>query len=336
MHVLPRLHLRGAPARPGTGHSRRSDHNKDGDKVFQTYAEAAAALALTGVGPADPLIVPIEKAREQQAAYFDALNGDLPVIARIDTLSIKGPAGTIPLRLHYPSHQSDLPVIVFVRGAGWWAGSLDSHARTMRSLALLTGCAVCGIDLRRTPEFRYPTQRDELLTTLRWLRTNAASHGLRRSEPVLFGESAGATVALSAAIAQRETGEAGTAGLVLFYANAGGPRPQARAYSQWVWAQYLGHGGLSSDRSAVPLLDTLNGLPPVWLGVGEADPLLGDTLALDQRLTVAGNTPTLMRYVGLPHAFVMWTGTLAPALAALEDAAAAARGFLDLSPSAST
>lgn len=304
--------------------------------MFQTYAEAAAALALTGVGPADPLVLPIAQAREQQATYFAALNGDPPPIARVQALSIDGPAGPIPLRLHYPSHQSNLPVIVFVRGAGWWAGSLDSHARTLHSLALLTGCAVCGIDFRRTPEHRYPTQRDELLTSLRWLRAHGESRGLRRGEPVLFGESAGATVALSAAIAQRDAGEAGAAGLLLFYANAGGPKPQARAYSQWVWAQYLGHEGLSNDRSAVPLLDTLHGLPPAWLGVGEADPLLGDTLALDQRLTAAGNPPTLVRYAGLPHAFVMWTATLAPALAALEDAAAAARGFLNLPSLAAT
>lgn len=303
--------------------------------MFQTYADAAAALAQTGVAAADPLTTPIDQARRQQDAYFNALNGSLPAIAQVEDLTIAGPAGPIPLRLHRPSLQTDLPVIVFVRGAGWWAGSLDSHARTMRTLALLTGCVVCGIDLRRTPEHRYPTQRDEVLATLNWLRTEGPGRRLRAAPPVLFGESAGATLALSASIALRDQGLPGAAGLVLFYPNAGGPKPTARAYSQWVWAQYLGHAGTSTDRSAVPLLDTLHGLPPVWLGVGDDDPLLGDALALQQRLALAGDAPALLRYPGLPHAFVMWTATLAPALAALEDAASAALSLLQMQPPAS-
>ncbi len=303
--------------------------------MFQKYEEAAAAMASTGVAAGDPLAMPIDEARERQAAYFAALNGELPPIARIDDLEVPGPHGTIPLRLHRPSHASPLPVIVFVRGAGWWAGSLDSHARTMRSLALLTGCAVCGVDLRRTPEHRYPVQRDELLATLRWLRDEGAQQGLDAQAPVLFGESAGATLALSAAISMRDAKLPPVAGLVLFYANAAGPNPKARAQSQWVWRQYLGHEGLSTDPGAVPLLDSLRDLPPVWLGVGDADPLLPDTLALDERLTAAGNRPDLHRYPGLPHAFVMWTGSLAPALAALQEAAAAGRALLKLpAPSA--
>jgi acetyl esterase len=296
--------------------------------VFQTYEEAAAALASTGIAAGDPLALPIAEARARQAAYFTALNGELPAIARTDDLAIDGPYGSIPLRLHRPSLDAPLPTIVFVRGAGWWAGSLDSHARTLRSLALLTGCAVCGVDLRRTPEHRYPVQRDELLATLYWLRVEGAQHGLDGAAPVLFGESAGATLALSAAISMRDANLPPVAGLVLFYANAAGPNPKARAQSQWVWRQYLGHDGPSTDPGAVPLLDPLHGLPPVWLGVGDTDPLLPDTLALDERLTAAGNRPELHRYPGMPHAFVMWTGSLAPALGALKDAAAAARAFL--------
>ncbi|MES2184442.1 MAG: alpha/beta hydrolase [Pseudomonadota bacterium] len=303
--------------------------------MFQTYAEAAAALARTGVAAADPLTQPIAEARERQDAYFTALNGELPAVADTQDLSIPGPSGTLPLRLVYPTRPSvgtPLPVIVFVRGAGFWGGALDSHARTMRSLALLTGCAVCGVDYRRTPEHRYPVQRDELLAALRWLRTEGATHGLQGTAPVLFGESAGATLCLSAALFLRDAGEPAPAGLVLFYTNAAGPKATLRPASQWVWQQYLGHEGQTADASAVPLLADLHGLPPMWLACGEDDPLMADTLALDEKLRAAGSAPTLLRYPALPHAFVMWTATLAPALAALGDAAAAARGFLGLGP----
>jgi acetyl esterase len=293
-----------------------------------TYDQAAQAFAASGAAPADPLTMPIEQARQQQGRYFAEFNRDLPALAEVKDVLISGPYGDLPLRLHYPFKSSAaLPVIVFVRGAGWWAGSLDSHARTMHSLALLTGCVVCGVDYRRTPEHHFPVQRDELLSAIDWLQTEGTGHGVQPEPPVLFGESAGATLCLSAAMALRDRGRPAPAGLVLFYTNAGGPKPTARAYSQWVWQQYLGHEGASTDGSAVPLSGDLSGLPPMWLGAGEDDPLMADTLTLERLVRASGQTPELVTYPGLPHGFVMWTGLLAPALQALEQAGAAARKF---------
>jgi acetyl esterase len=222
-----------------------------------------------------------------------------------------------------------MPCIVFVRGAGWWGGSLDSHARTVNTLARLSGCAVCAVDYRRTPEFAYPVQRDEVLSTLRWLREHGAQHGIRGDAVVLFGESAGATLALSAAQALRDAGESLPRGMVLFYANAGGPNPAARAYSQWVWQQYLGGADATAVPGPVPMLQDMRGLPQAWLACGEDDPLMKDTLALTERLQAAGVPSTLTRWSGMPHAFLMLSANLQPALDALTQSAGAACGFLD-------
>ena len=296
--------------------------------MFQTYAEAAKALADAGVKAADPLTLDIAQARERQDRYFAHFNRELPPIAEARDLRIPGPAGEIALRLYRPSQDAELPLIVFVRGAGWWAGALDSHARTMIQLAQFSGCAVCGVDFRRTPEYRFPVQRDEVLAALDWLRGHGAELRLRVAAPVLFGESAGATLCLSAALALRDRGAALPAGLVLFYTNAGGPKASARAYSQWVWQQYLGHEGVSTDASAVPLQADMRGLPPMWLGAGEDDPLMSDTLALADKLLAAKIPHELVRYPGLPHGFVMWSGSLQPAQQALYSAARAAAAFL--------
>ena len=295
--------------------------------MFDSYPEAAAAAKAAGASPADPLALPIGEARLAQDRYFAHFNADLPTVASRTDLRIEGPAGAIPIRIYRPTTAAPLPAIVFVRGAGWWAGALDSHARTMIQLAETSGCAVCGVDYRRTPEHRFPTQRDEVLATLDWLRDAGAAHGIDGGPAVLFGESAGATICLSAALARRDRGAPMPAGLVLFYNNAGGLKPTARAYSQWVWRQYLGDDRLAADPSAVPLLSDLHGLPPCWLGAGEDDPLITDTLALAQRLDAAGVPHALHRYAGLPHGFVMWSGTLRPALDALGSAARAAAAF---------
>ena len=302
--------------------------------MFTTHREAAAALALLGTPAADPLAQGIAAAREQQDRYFRSMTGEPPAVARTLDLHIPGPAGDIPLRLALPSTARDLPCIVFVRGAGWWSGGLDSHARTVNTLARLSGCAVCAVDYRRTPEFAWPVQRNEVVTTLQWLRENGAQHGIRGDAVVLFGESAGATLALSAAQSLRDAGEQLPRGMVLFYANAGGPNPAARAYSQWVWQQYLGGADATAVPGPVPMLQDMRGLPPAWLACGEDDPLMKDTLALAEQLQSANVPTTLTRWPGMPHAFVMFSASLQPALDALTRSAAAACGFLDQAPPA--
>ena len=295
--------------------------------MFATYAEAAQEQSLSGFSAADPLTSSIEDARAKQSLYFQSLNQNLPEVSSERDLEIAGPFGAIPIRLVYPKASSQLPCIIFIRGAGFWAGSLDSHSRTMRSLALLSDCVVCAIDYRRTPEFHYPTQRDEVLQLITWLKQNASQVGIS-DKITLFGESAGATIALSAALFLRDQGDPALSGLTLFYNNAGGPNPKARAYSQWVWRQYLGHEGLSTNKNAVPLLDDLYGLPPVWLGVGEEDPLMKDTVEVNKKILASGGKSTLVCYPNLPHAFVMYSGTLKPAYDALETAALASKGFM--------
>jgi acetyl esterase len=301
--------------------------------MFKTYAEAAAAIQARGVAAGDPLVTPLADARMKQDAYFQAMAGEMPPpTGSVENLHIPGPAGPIPLRLYHPSSAGDAPAVLFVRGAGWWAGGLDSHARTMQLFASLSGCAVCGIDYRRTPEFHYPVQKDEVLSALHWLAGSGANHRVRvASGIVVLGESAGATLGLSAAQALRDGGEQGLlCGLLLFYGNFAGPKPTARAYSQWVWQQYLGDPARATDPGAVPLLADMKDLPPVWLGAGEADPLIADTAALAAKLQQAGVPHEFIRYPDMPHAFVMLNGLLEPAAKAVADAAAAARRMLGL------
>ncbi|MFN7040140.1 MAG: alpha/beta hydrolase [Acidovorax temperans] len=298
-----------------------------GDMVFDTYPEAAAQQARTGITPADPLVTPLAAARAQQDRYFQTLNSDIPEVAAARDVAVPGPQGRIPIRLVFPTTEAPLPCIVFLRGAGFWAGSIDSHARTIHTLARLSGCAVCAVDYRRTPEFTYPVQRDEVLVVLEWLRKNAASQGLRADEPVLFGESAGATLGLSAALALRDARGPLPTGLVLFYINAGGPKASGRAYSHWVWSQYVGGADPASVPGPVPMLQDMQGLPACWLACGEEDPLLEDTIALAHRLDAASVPHAVVRYPGMPHAFLMHSASLQPALNALQVAAAAARSF---------
>src|SRR3954471_6660249 len=110
------------------------------------YEKAVALIREAGAEPGDLLTMPLEDARAGQERYFAFLAQDPPPVDSMQEKRIEGPAGAFAVRLYHPTGERDLPVIVFVRGGGWWAGSLDSHDRTMRLLASMSGFAVCGID----------------------------------------------------------------------------------------------------------------------------------------------------------------------------------------------
>ena len=292
------------------------------------YAAAVARVKAAGVEPGDPLSMPIDRARALQDRYFEFLAQDAPPVASTRDFKLHGPAGAFTTRLYRPVDARSLPVIVFVRGAGWWAGNLESHDRTARLLALASGCAVCVVDYHRAPEYRFPTQIEEVLATVRWLRSEGAQEGLDAARLVLVGESAGANMAVLAALRLESETERGVSGLALFYGNYAAPSLETRAYSRWVWTQYLGVAPEQADAGAVPLKADVARLPPTWLGVGGADPLMGDTIQLAEKLRDAGVPHEVKVYPGLPHAFVMVSRFYEGAAAAVRDAASAAQRFV--------
>lgn len=295
-------------------------------KLDPDYARALALIKESGAEPADPLKMPLAAAREMQDRYFAFLAQDPPAVASIRNYELQGPAGSFATRIYYPTKAAALPAIVFVRGAGWWAGSLDSHDRTMRLLAKESGFAVCGVDYHRAPEQHFPTQLNEVLETVRWLRADAETLGVNGARIVLSGESAGANLCALAAVRLKAESQP-PSGLALFYGNYALPKAAARAYSKWVWSQYLGTDVGEADRAAVPLEADVSGLPPTWLGVGEADPLLDDTLRFAEKLREARVPCEIKRYPGLPHAFVMLNRLFGGAADAVHDVAAAAQRF---------
>src|SRR4051812_47749393 len=160
------------------------------------YEKAVASIKESGAEPGDPLTMPLAEARAAQDRYFAFLAQNAPAVESTREERIDGPAGAFRVRLYYPTAERDVPVIVFTRGGGWWAGTLDSHDRTMRLLASTSGFAVCGVDYHRAPEARYPTQLNELLAALRWLRSEGAALGVDPTQVVLTGESAGANLSV--------------------------------------------------------------------------------------------------------------------------------------------
>lgn len=217
--------------------------------------------------------------------------------------------------------------ILYLRGAGWWGGSLQSSRPVIHRLARETDMLVCAVDYRRIPEHPFPAQLDDAGAALAWLGSEGdRAFGLPQRW-ILWGESAGASLAVCAASRAIDSPEwPAVEGMVLLYGNHAGPQVNSKR-SRWIWEHYL--AALTPDQyaRAIPTLQVSCRLPQAYLAVGLEDPLLNDSRRLHHHLTSEGLSSKLTEFSGLPHSFAAMAAILRPAQLAFAQCAAAARSM---------
>ena len=103
-----------------------------------------------------------------------------------------GKAGGQPLRLDlYLPEKGDppLPLIIWIHGGAWMAGSKDSPSPALRFTA--NGYAVAQVGYRLSQTARFPAQIHDCKAAVRWLRANAAKYKLDPNKFIAWGGSAG-------------------------------------------------------------------------------------------------------------------------------------------------
>lgn len=99
----------------------------------------------------------------------------------IEELSITGgPSDQVSIRILHPKHaaEKNLPVILYIHGAGWVFGNAHTHDRLIRELAVRTGAAVVFPNYSLSPEAKYPTAIEEIYAVLQWVSENGKEYGL--------------------------------------------------------------------------------------------------------------------------------------------------------------
>jgi acetyl esterase len=311
------------------------------DAIIELDTEIAAILRESAAaGLPDATTLPIAAARAQLTEASLAWNIDPPPLPAVADLSVPGPTGVIRLRHFRPRADARLPLVVYLHGGGWTFGSVDTHDRLMRLLALAADAAVIGVDYRLTPEHPYPAPLDDCLAAIRWLRARADEIEVDARRIVLAGDSAGANLALASLLALRDAREPLPEGAALLYgcyaarldtashARFGdGSYRLSSAEMDWFWRNYLG-GTPAGTPLAEPLYADLARLPPLFLTLAAVDPLADDTRALARRLAAAGVLHEVREYPGLVHGFLQMTARCAAARAAMADAGRAIRRLL--------
>ena len=135
-------------------------HRRNAGSSFRSATPCTAAAA---ADLPDATTLPIAAARAQLTAASLAWNVDLPELPAVADLSVPGQGGAIRLRQFRPRAGARLPLVVYLHGGGWTFGSVDTHDRLMRLLALAADAAVIGVDYRLAPEHPYPTPLEDCL-----------------------------------------------------------------------------------------------------------------------------------------------------------------------------
>lgn len=101
---------------------------------------------------------------------------------------------SMQLDLYIPKSESPPPLIVWIHGGGWKAGSKDQPSPALRQLA--RGYAVAHIAYRFSQEATFPAQIEDCRAAVRWLRANAKEQGYDPDRIGVWGASAGGHLAL--------------------------------------------------------------------------------------------------------------------------------------------
>jgi len=285
---------------------------------------AVRAAMAAATGPFDIMTLPPAEGRALIDKAALTLNDGLPEMASVEDHEV----GEMRVRAYTPRTLVAGTWLYYLHGGGWFACSVDTHDRMLRMLADLAGARVVSPDYRHAPEHPYPAPLDDCARGLDWAMAERPGEKF-----ALAGDSAGANMALSLALRLRHAARA-PAGLALLYGcfAPGLKTESARRFGngaygltdermQWYWKNYLAGTGAVE---ATPLYADLTDLPPVFLGIAEADTVADDSRLLAEKLDRA----ELKIWPGATHGFLQMSRDVALAREAIADVAGAIRGWL--------
>src|SRR6185312_12352995 len=183
------------------------------------------------------------------------------------------PVGFRPLSLDLrtPDDQggAGAPLIVFVHGGGWRIGSRKMFCPSI----VAAGFAVASVEYRLSAEAVFPAQTEDVAAALGWLRAHGDRYGYDPSRVVLWGESAGATLAalvgLQDAAVRGIIDWYGPSDLLAMGEQLGNADDPASREAQWLGASAVADP--ERARAASPAAHVVAGAPPFLIAHGLAD-----------------------------------------------------------------
>jgi acetyl esterase len=284
------------------------------DPQVQAFLKAVQQRGFQGFWTMTP-----DEARAMSAVAA-ALLPPAPAVAKIEDVTVPGPAGKIPLRIYTPEGEGPFPLFVYYHGGGWTIGDIPSHDGIAAAIANAGKCQVVSVGYRLAPEHKYPAAPDDCFAATQWVFQHASAFGGDPQRIAVGGDSAGGNLAAVVCLMARDRRAFQPVLQVLVYpaTDHDFSRPSCRENAEgyllsrndmvWFWSNYLARREDADEPYAVPMrADDLRGLPPARIIIAEYDPLRDEGAVYAQRLQHSGVPVTLTCYKGMIHAFLAQT-----------------------------
>lgn len=228
--------------------------------------------------------------------------------------------------LYLPDTPQAPPVVVYMHGGGFHAGSKSEGAESRIAAMAAHGVAVLSIDYRLTPA-HFPDQVHDAKAAVRWLRAMAKDLGINGQRIGVWGASAGAILASLVALTEGERELEGSVGEHLdqsssvqavvtwfgvfdFLASAARSGLEARLMPHEFSATFLGLAShtdvtqaVDSARRASPLTWAKGGAAPFLIAHGDRDRMapIAESQTLHDAIVRAGGSSMMLKVGGAGH-----------------------------------
>lgn len=285
--------------------------------------EVAQALApiFEAMAGAPPLAVgDIETRRSAVEGLIGSFFASMPTVDDVKVTEFEAPSHDgyqVPLRLYTKDGATPGPLVVYLHGGGMIMGSVELYDRLVRNLTSRSGVAMLAPDYRLAPEHPDPTPVEDCYAGLKWAAEHAAEIGVDPNRIGVSGDSAGGGLAAGVALLARDRGGPALAGQILIYPMLDDrnttPRADAPEVMLWSyddnitgWDALLGdrRGGDDVSPYAAPArAESLAGLAPAYVMVGDLDIFRDEDIAYVARMTASGVPVEFHLVPGAPHGF---------------------------------
>jgi len=212
-----------------------------------------------------------------------------------------------------PKGAASYPVVVYLHGGGWVAGSPKSHRKLGLEIAD-AGFLTINVDYRHAPEHPFPEGLEDCVFAIKWAAENAAHFGGDTTRIAVGGDSAGANLTAAALISLASEDYSGPkpGAALLIYGVYDFPAMVRRSGDvpllEMMTKAYAGadaYPAILDDPRMSPIRALRPGaMPPSFIVCGAADGLLPESRALAEALERTAIPHELHVFDEMPHGFL--------------------------------
>ncbi|MGD0117073.1 MAG: alpha/beta hydrolase [Candidatus Binatus sp.] len=253
----------------------------------------------------------IEGLRTNYEKWSEEQNKDLPQIGSYEEAVTLRPGLTADVAV--PKDRGPHPVLLYLHGGGWVAGSARTHKKVAAELAA-RGYLTFNLDYRLAPEHQFPAGIDDCVFAANWISENAKRWNGDPKRMAVGGDSAGGNLAAATAIVVNgKSGGPKFKAAVLIYgvfdmaATIERSKQTGAGLTEGAAQGYLGknYPAALNDPRVSPSRGLAKGaIPPSFIICGTADDLLPESRAMSEAMNKAGIEHELHVVDEMPHAFM--------------------------------